>query len=357
MPAKNSPTPVKLKKIWIFLALIAALFVATIVCYNLFVATRAPHMNQKKSHGTLQTLANKADVTQYQNHLLQSAKPVANTPVNTLSSVPPKQTSDALQEDSHKTSSLSSLDPETLKAMSAPINSNQMMTDASALHTSPESTANASLLKTPSSAYLIQAGTFIPGILITGINSDLPGQIIGQVRTHVYDSPTGRYCLIPQGSKLIGVYDAKIIYGQARVLVAWQRLMLPNGQSMDLSDMAGVDNSGYAGFTDRVDAHYTKLLGSAVLTSVLGAGAQLSLPQTDQPGHAQANTLTESLAQNVGTSLVHTASELTNKNMNIQPTLDIRPGYTFNISVTKDLVFPKPYVDTIPGEVQACVGK
>lgn len=341
MSAKNYPTTVKLKKIWIFLALIAALFVAMIVCYNLSVATSSARLNQKKSHSTIQTLANKADLTQYQDHLLQSAKPVTTTTVKATSSTLPKQTPDASHENANKTSSVSGTDPEALKAMSAPINSNQMMADAAAVHALSE--RKASLLKTPSSAYLIQAGTFIPGILITGLNSDLPGQIIGQVRTHVYDSPTGRYCLIPQGSKLIGVYDAKIIYGQERVLVAWQRLLLPNGQSMDLSDMAGVDNSGYAGFADRVDAHYTKLLGSAVLMSVLGAGAQLSQPQTNQQNNPQANTLTQSLAQNLGTSLVHTASELTNKNVNIQPTLEIRPGYTFNVSVTKDLVFPEPY--------------
>lgn len=200
-----------------------------------------------------------------------------------------------------------------------------------------------STLKNLSTPYVIQPGTFIPAILITGINSDLPGQIIAQVRENVYDSVSGHYLLIPQGSKLIGVYDSKILYGQERILVAWEHVLLPNGQSMDLHNMAGVDNSGYAGLTDQVNAHYSKLLSSAVLMSVLGASAQLCQSPTQAIPSETNNVLTQSLAQNAGASLIHTASELTNKNLNIQPTLEIRPGYTFNVSVTKELIFNSAY--------------
>src|SRR5262249_3055341 len=193
----------------------------------------------------------------------------------------------------------SSIDCDQMTAMSAPINSNQMLAESS-VKTNVE-ISNKAALKNPQSPYVIQAGTFIPGILITGINSDLPGQIIGQVRSNVYDSIQGRYLLIPQGSKLIGIYDAKIIYGQERVLVAWQRLILPNGQSMELSDMAGVDNSGYAGLTDHVNAHYGKLVSAAILMSVLGAGVQFSESQNHPMGLAE-NSKRQTLSPNVAGS-------------------------------------------------------
>ncbi len=345
MPEKNYPSTVSLKKIWVGIALVSALSLAVVILLNLYHSGSITKTHQKAQENHSQTWANPSDRNWYQHLGLPSSKQaivttarIASTHSSTLPSTNPEQNSGMVDSD-------------RIKAMSAPINSNQMVAE-SPVKTSAEASSKAAL-KNPSSPYIIQAGTLIPGILITGINSDLPGQIISQVRSNVYDSVQGRYLLIPQGSKLIGVYDAKIIYGQERVLVAWQRLILPNGQSMDLSDMAGVDNSGYAGFTDQVNAHYSKLLGSAVLMSVLGAGVQLSQPQTHQIGLAE-NSMSQALSQNIAGSMMSTASALTEKNLNVQPTLEIRPGFTFNVSVTKDLVFPKAYQNSC--EVDSCVG-
>lgn len=334
MTDKHYPPTVRLKKFALVLVLIGACFIAAVIFYNLSVATNVSHHHTPKSENTVQTVANASDTTWYKNEIVHAETPVAKTVILSSSKKPSTQTSTALLP----------TDPDTLNAMRAPIHSNQMIAESSTNGSSNETVLKeTSTLKNPSSPYVIQPGTFIPATLMTGINSDLPGQIIAQVRAPVYDSVSGRYVLIPQGSKLIGVYDAKIVYGQERVLVAWQHLLLPNGQSMDLHDMAGVDNSGYAGFTDQVNAHYSKLLGSAVLMSVLGASAQLCQSPTQAIPSETNNTLTQSLAQNAGASLIHTASELTNKNLNIQPTLEIRPGYTFNVSITKALVFTKPY--------------
>lgn len=336
------PPTVRLKKLAWVLVLIGASFIAIVIFYNLSVSTHLPRGRKNDAENTVKALANPSDTTWYQEAASDSVQSTSTKIVKL-----DLQKTQKIQTTSSNIP-LSSLDAETLKAMSTPIQSNQLVVEASQNNTSShesntEKTYSISTLKNPSTPYVIQPGTFIPAILITGINSDLPGQIIAQVRENVYDSVSGRYLLIPQGSKLIGVYDAKILYGQERIFVAWERLLLPNGQSMDLNNMAGVDNSGYAGLTDQVNAHYGKLLSAAALTSLFGVSAQclqspmhVALPENN-------NTLTASLAQNAGASLIHTASELTNKNLNIQPTLEIRPGYTFNVSVTKELIFTIAY--------------
>lgn len=194
--------------------------------------------------------------------------------------------------------------------------------------------------KNPLSPYELKAGTIIPGILITGINSDLPGQIVGQVRANVYDTVSGNYVLIPQGAKVVGLYDSQIAYGQERVLIVWKRIIMPNGKSINLEGMPGVDLSGYTGFGDQVNNHYGKIFGSVLLLSVIGAGAQLSQPEESDTDQLSVN---EILAASLGTNLANTADALTRKNINIQPTLEIRPGFLFNISVTKDMLFSGPY--------------
>ncbi len=196
-------------------------------------------------------------------------------------------------------------------------------------------------LKDPLSPYEIKAGTIIPGILITGINSDLPGNITGQVLSNVYDSVSGRHLLIPQGAKLNGKYDFQIVYGQERLLVVWNRILYPNGQSLSLEGMTGVDLSGYAGFQDLVNNHYGKLFSSVVLMSALSAGAQLSQPQ--QNNALSGPTVGQTLAQSLGTNISNVGTQIVSKSLNVQPTITIRPGYEFNINVTKDIVFLKPY--------------
>jgi type IV secretion system protein TrbI len=197
-------------------------------------------------------------------------------------------------------------------------------------------------IKNPVSPYELKAGTVIPAVLITGINSDLPGQITAQVRSNVYDTIAGKYVLIPQGSKMTGLYDSQVAYGQSRVLVVWKRIIYPNGQSISLEGMPGVDLNGYAGFNDQVNNHYMKIFGSVILMSVISAGAQLSQPDNNNDNNDNP-TINQTLAQSLGTNIMNSANMILQKNLGIQPTLIIRQGYLMNISVTKDMVFPGAY--------------
>lgn len=194
-----------------------------------------------------------------------------------------------------------------------------------------------SALQAPVSRYEVKAGTIIPAVLITGINSDLPGYLVAQVRENVYDTVSGRHLLIPQGSRLIGVYDSKLEYGQQRVMVVWTRIIYPNGYSLNLENMPGVDGSGYSGFKDKVNNHYGKLFAAAFLTSVLSAGVKYATDSNkDQSGYDDA--LGEAMAENIA----NLGTQLVEKNLNVQPTIEIRPGYRFNVFVHKDFVL-KPY--------------
>lgn len=197
-------------------------------------------------------------------------------------------------------------------------------------------------LRKPNSPLEIKSGTIIPAVMISGINSDLPGQVIAQVRQNVYDTATGAHLLIPQGSRLIGVYDAHVAYGQERALVAWTRLLYPGQEgSLDLLGMPGADQGGYAGFADKVDHHYARIFGSALLMSVISAGAQLAQQPVVGPvaigGSANATQVASSA---LGQQLNTTGMMLMRKNINIQPTIEIRNGYLFNVTVTKDIVMP-----------------
>lgn len=195
------------------------------------------------------------------------------------------------------------------------------------------------------SPFEVKAGTIIPGVMLTGINSDLPGQITAQVREHVFDTVTGQYLLIPQGTRLVGLYDHQVVYAQERVLISWKRLIFPNGASLSLREgMPGTDALGAAGFADQVNNHYLRIFGNALLLSVITAGVQLSqIPQfgRDFEGPTAGNVLGAAVGQQLGS----TAAELLRRGINIAPTLEIRPGYPFNIMVTQDMVFPAPYDD------------
>ena len=190
----------------------------------------------------------------------------------------------------------------------------------------------------PRSPYEIKAGTIIPTVLITGINSDLPGTILGQVRENVYDSVSGNYLLIPQGSKLLATYDSMVSYGQERVLVCWQRLIRPDGTSLSLDCQPGVDLGGYAGFTDQVDNHWWRVITGIALGSVLAAG--VVVPQGNVGGYVP--TLGQGMAANAAGSVNQAGQQITNRALNIQPTIKVRPGFTVNVLVTKDMIIP-PY--------------
>ncbi|WP_417519370.1 TrbI/VirB10 family protein [Marinobacter sp.] len=198
-----------------------------------------------------------------------------------------------------------------------------------------------SQIQSPRTPYELRAGFVIPATLISGINSDLPGQIIAQVSQSVSDTSTGKYELIPQGSRLVGSYSSEVAYGQDRVLVAWQRIIFPDGKAMDIGSMPGADAAGYSGFHDQVNNHFLRIFGSAFLMSGITAGVTLSQDNDDEDDNSRraGNALSEALGQQLG----QVAVEMIRKNMNIAPTLEIRPGYRFNVVVTKDMTFSKPY--------------
>ena len=196
------------------------------------------------------------------------------------------------------------------------------------------------------SPYEVKAGSQIPAVMISGINSDLPGMITAQVRESVYDTRTGKYLLIPQGAKLVGRYDSQIAYGQSRVLVVWERIIFPDTSSISLLSMPGADTGGYAGFTDQVNNHFARIFGSAILMSIIEAGAELSQPQSNTTNAAP--TPGQVAAASVGVQLAQTSNGLLQKNLSIQPTLEVRPGYKFNVMVSKDMILPGAYTPIEP---------
>jgi len=184
----------------------------------------------------------------------------------------------------------------------------------------------------------IFAGSVIPAVMLTGIDSDLPGTISAQVRQTVYDSLNPDIVLIPQGAKLVGQYSSGVQYGQKRVLVAWSQLIFPNGSTIDLRGMSGTDGEGQAGFNDLVDNHFLRIFGSAFLLSILGVGAQLSQPQNSSI--LMAPTVGQQAAGAMAQELNIVGTNLMNQNLSIQPTLQIRPGYAFNVLVNKTMIMP-----------------
>ncbi|MFG1428850.1 IncP-type conjugal transfer protein TrbI [Roseixanthobacter glucoisosaccharinicivorans] len=194
----------------------------------------------------------------------------------------------------------------------------------------------------PTSAYELKRGSVIPATLITGINSDLPGRITAQVSQNVYDSATGHQLLIPQGAKLLGRYDSKISFGQSRILVVWTDIIFPNGATLQIGGMAGTDAEGYGGFNDQVDNHYFKVFGSAILVAAIGAGIDMSVPQNNNPFN-NGNTAEDAARRSFAESFGRVAEQTISKNLNVQPTLEIRPGYMFNVLVDQDMVFPGAY--------------
>ena len=191
-------------------------------------------------------------------------------------------------------------------------------------------------LVSPRSPYQVMAGNLIPASLVTGINSDLPGQVIGQVIENVFDTVTGQHLLIPQGSRLMGRYDSVIAFGQSRALVVWTRLILPNGDSIQLDNLPGSDAQGFAGLRDKVDRHTWQFIKGAALSSLLSVGTELASDDGDR--------LTRAL-QNAGQDNANIAGQrIIDRNLNVQPTLKVRQGWRFNVIVSRDLIL-KPYGD------------
>jgi type IV secretory pathway VirB10-like protein len=194
----------------------------------------------------------------------------------------------------------------------------------------------------PMGAYQVKAGWDIPATLEQVVNTDLPGEIRALVRENVYDTSTGRYLLIPQGSRVLGKYDSHVAYGQSRVQVIWTRLIYPDGSSIDLGGMVGQDATGGSGFHDKVNNHYVRMFGMALMTSAFTAGIQLS-QGSSTPTNATSETASQAATQALGQQMGELGIEIARKNMNIQPTITIPIGYRFNVRINRDIAFAKPY--------------
>ncbi|WP_313291572.1 IncP-type conjugal transfer protein TrbI [Rhizobium rhizoryzae] len=193
------------------------------------------------------------------------------------------------------------------------------------------------------SPYELKRGSVIPATMITGLNSDLPGRISAQVSQNVYDSATGYRLLIPQGAKLFGRYDSKVSFGQERVLVVWTDLIFPNGSTLQIGGMSGTDAEGYGGFKDKVDRHLWRTFGSAALVAIIGTGIDMSMPESSTL--ATQDTASDAARRNFAESFGRVAEQTISKNLNVQPTIRIRPGYKFNVLVDQDIIFPSAYRD------------
>lgn len=198
-------------------------------------------------------------------------------------------------------------------------------------------------VEAPRTPYTLHAGFVIPATLISGINSDLPGQITAQVSQNVYDTATGNYLLLPQGARLVGSYTSNVAYGQSRVMVAWQRIVFPDGKTLDIGAMPGADGAGYSGFRDQVDNHYVRIFGSAILMSGITAGVSMSQNANSSSGVNAQPTASSALSEALGQQLGNVTAQMISKNLSISPTLEIRPGFRFNVMCIKDLVMTKPY--------------
>ena len=186
----------------------------------------------------------------------------------------------------------------------------------------------------PASPYILQAGAVIPAALITGIRSDLPGQITAQVTENVYDSPTGSLLLIPQGTRIIGQYDDGVTFGQRRVLLVWNRLILPGGRSIVLERLPGADASGYAGLEDGIDYHWWDLMKAAGLSTLLAVGTELATSDEDR--------LIRAIRDGAQDTINQAGQQIVQRQLQVAPTLTIRPGFPVRIIVTRDLVFEPP---------------
>jgi type IV secretion system protein TrbI len=204
--------------------------------------------------------------------------------------------------------------------------------------------------------YEIKAGWLIPAVLEQQLNSDLPGLIRGLVRENVYDSATGRYILLPAGSTLVGIYNSHVGYGQSALQAVWRRVIFPDGSSLSLGGFEGDDSTGAAGFRDQVNSHWGRILSGALLTSLFAAGIELS--QGTNSSVLQSQSVGQQVGQAVGQQVGQLGTEVTRRNLNVQPTLVVRPGYRFFVRVEKDILFSGPYAPmTAEGEFGRSLGR
>lgn len=199
-------------------------------------------------------------------------------------------------------------------------------------------TRNSGDLQLAASPYQVMARTVIAAALVTGVKSDVPGDVIGTVTEPVYDTATGKFVLIPQGPRVLGKYSSQVSYGQTRVQVVWHRIILLDTSSLTRDNLVGADPAGYAGLQDDVDGHWGRLLASAALTTILGVGAELAARENRQDG----NRVVIAGRDSAQDSVTQMGQELTRRHLNAQPTLTARPGLPVRLIVSRDLVL-RPY--------------
>ncbi len=198
----------------------------------------------------------------------------------------------------------------------------------------------------PISRLEVKAGTIIPCVLISGLNSDLPGNAVGQVSENVWDTVTGRYLLIPRGTRVIGNYDNQIAYGQNRALIVWNRIIFPDGTSLILDNLNASDQAGYAGLKGQVNKHLGSLLTSALLVSLIGAGVELAQPNRNNNNNNNNNNnrnVGDILSSRVATAIGEVMTQIIQRELQRQPTIRIKPGARFVMMVQRDMIFPKTW--------------
>jgi type IV secretion system protein VirB10 len=200
--------------------------------------------------------------------------------------------------------------------------------------TDGRSVYNPHQVQDPVSPYEVMAGTLISASLITGLDSDLPGLVVAQVTQNVYDTVSGKILLIPQGSRLVGTYDSVVAFGQSRALLVWQRIIMPDGSSIQIDNLPATDTAGYSGLEDRVDYHTWQLIKGVAISTLLGVGSELAI-------NGQSDLLL-SIRESTQDSVNQAGQKITQKNLNIQPTIKVRPGWPLRVIVHKDLVL-RPY--------------
>jgi type IV secretion system protein VirB10 len=203
-----------------------------------------------------------------------------------------------------------------------------------------EAIYNRHALQQPASPYQLMAGTIIAASLVSGLNSNLPGFVIAQVTENVFDTVSGRHLLIPQGSRLVGKYDNIVAFGQERALVVWQRIILPDGTSIVIDNLPATDTGGYAGLADQVDFHTWKLLKGVALATVLGVGSELAFGTSD-------SDLVRALQQSTQATTNRAGQRLIGRQLNVQPTITVRPGWPLRVIVHKDILL-RPYRGSTP---------
>jgi type IV secretory pathway VirB10-like protein len=195
-----------------------------------------------------------------------------------------------------------------------------------------EQTVNSGRLTAPAGRYVVLAGSTIAAALITGLSSDLPGQVVAQVTEDVFDTVSGRTRLIPQGTRLIGVYDARVTYGQSRALVVWTRMILPDGRSMDLDRLVGTDAAGQSGLADRVDKHTGKLLMAGLLSTLFGVGANAATANGGDNSE-----IASAIRGSAGRAVESAGDKIVGRQLDVQPTITVRPGARVRVLVSRDL--------------------